>query len=63
MQFMNSYYDYVDLDEFEYDEEEETYTYPCPCGDLFKISKIDVYNGEEIATCEGCSLIIKVIYP
>lgn len=62
MQFSLSYYDQIEIDEFEYNEEDETYTYPCPCGDLFVITKTDMENGEEIATCEGCSLIVKVLY-
>ncbi|KAF6017614.1 hypothetical protein EB796_024095 [Bugula neritina] len=56
------YHDEVEIEDFEYDEDDEMYYYPCPCGDKFEISKEDLLNGEEVATCPSCSLIIKVIY-
>lgn len=59
---METFHDEVEIEDFEYDEETEMYYYPCPCGDRFQISKEDLENGEEIATCPSCSLIIKVIY-
>ncbi|XP_012251234.2 DPH3 homolog [Athalia rosae] len=59
---MPVYHDEVEIEDFEYDEDEETYYYPCPCGDQFQISKTDLANGEEDATCPSCSLVIKVIY-
>jgi diphthamide biosynthesis protein 3 len=40
----------------------QTYFYPCPCGDNFSITKGDLENREDMATCPGCSLILKVIY-
>jgi len=36
--------------------------YPCPCGDKFQISVDELMNGEEVARCPSCSLIIRVIY-
>ena len=56
------YHDEVELEDFEYDEETEIYTYPCPCGDLFQITKEDLLDGEDVATCPSCSLLLKVIY-
>lgn len=58
----NEDYDEVEIDEMEYDPETELFTYPCPCGDRFEISLEELCNGEEIATCPSCSLIIKVNY-
>ncbi|KAM5180201.1 diphthamide biosynthesis protein 3 [Mantella aurantiaca] len=59
---MAVYHDEVEIEDFEYDEDTETYYYPCPCGDKFAISKEDLENGEEVATCPSCSLIVRVIY-
>ncbi|XP_076343740.1 diphthamide biosynthesis protein 3-like isoform X1 [Tachypleus tridentatus] len=59
---MAVFHDEVEIEDFEYDEETETYYYPCPCGDRFEITKEDLENGEEVATCPSCSLIVKVIY-
>lgn len=59
---MASFYDEIEIEDMEYDEEKETYQYPCPCGDKFVISVEDLKNGEEVATCPSCSLIIRVIY-
>ncbi len=59
---MAVFHDEVEIEDFEYDEETETYHYPCPCGDRFEITKEDLQNGEDVATCPSCSLIIKVIY-
>jgi diphthamide biosynthesis protein 3 len=56
------FHDEVEIEDFQYDEETESFTYPCPCGDLFTITKEDLENGEEVATCPSCSLVVKVIY-
>lgn len=45
-----------------YDSALETYTYPCPCGDRFQITIDDLRDGEEIAVCPSCSLMIRVIF-
>ncbi|XP_028255097.1 diphthamide biosynthesis protein 3 isoform X2 [Parambassis ranga] len=58
---MSVFHDEVEIEDFEYDEDAETYYFPCPCGDRFAITK-DLENGEEVATCPSCSLIVKVIY-
>ncbi|XP_006133308.1 diphthamide biosynthesis protein 3 isoform X1 [Pelodiscus sinensis] len=59
---MSVFHDEVEIEDFEYDEETETYSYPCPCGDRFLITREDLENGEDVATCPSCSLIIRVIY-
>ncbi|XP_053560867.1 diphthamide biosynthesis protein 3 [Bombina bombina] len=59
---MSVFHDEVEIEDFEYDEDSETYYYPCPCGDRFAITKEDLENGEEVATCPSCSLIVRVIY-
>ncbi|KAI2800679.1 Diphthamide biosynthesis protein 3 [Blomia tropicalis] len=56
------YHDEVEIEDFDYDPDTETFSYPCPCGDLFTISKDDLLNGEIVASCVSCSLIVKVIY-
>lgn len=57
-----SYYDEIDITEFRYYPEQQMFTYPCPCGDMFLISLQELENGETIATCPSCSLIVLVIY-
>eukprot|EP00053_Salpingoeca_punica_P019174 m.192110 g.192110 ORF g.192110 m.192110 type:complete len:86 (+) comp17582_c0_seq6:2824-3081(+) len=59
---MSTFHDEVDLDEFEYDEETETFTYPCPCGDVFFITRAELLDGDDVARCPSCSLILRVIY-
>ncbi|KAK0162070.1 hypothetical protein PV327_008435 [Microctonus hyperodae] len=59
---MTVYHDEVEIEDFEYDEDEDTYFFPCPCGDQFQISKQDLIDGEEDATCPSCSLVVRVIY-
>lgn len=59
---MSVFHDEVEIEDFEYDEDTETYYYPCPCGDKFAIAKEELENGEDVATCPSCSLIIRVIY-
>jgi diphthamide biosynthesis protein 3 len=59
---MVSYYDELEIEDFAWDEAAKVFHYPCPCGDRFEISKSQLRDGEEIATCPSCSLIIRVIY-
>jgi len=59
---MSVFHDEVEIEDMEYDEEDELYHYPCPCGDRFEITKEELENGEDVAKCPSCSLIIKVIY-
>ncbi|KAI0654279.1 hypothetical protein C8Q70DRAFT_925969 [Cubamyces menziesii] len=59
---MGAYYDEVEIEDMAWDEEKRVYHYPCPCGDRFEISKKQLKNYEDIATCPSCSLVIRVIY-
>ena len=59
---MAGVYDEVDLADMEWDEEDLAYFYPCPCGDLFRITRDELEDGEEVARCPSCSLIVRVIY-
>ncbi|XP_023404718.1 diphthamide biosynthesis protein 3-like [Loxodonta africana] len=58
---MAVFHDEVEIEDFQYDDS-DSYFYPRPCGDNFCITKEDLENGEDVATCPSCSLIIKVIY-
>ena len=55
-------YDEIEIEDMFYDPETRMYTYPCPCGDRFKISLEDLWDGEDEAGCESCTLYIEVIY-
>ncbi|EPS96987.1 hypothetical protein FOMPIDRAFT_1037990 [Fomitopsis schrenkii] len=59
---MGAYYDEVEIEDMAWDEEKRVYHYPCPCGDRFEISRNQLANYEDIATCPSCSLVIRVIY-
>jgi len=58
----SSAYDEVDLEDMEWNEELKAYTYSCPCGDIFRITLDELHDGEEIARCPSCSLILTVVY-
>jgi diphthamide biosynthesis protein 3 len=55
-------YDEVEIEDMVFDKTLQIYHYPCPCGDRFEIGIADLRDGEEIAVCPGCSLMIKVIF-
>ena len=57
-----SVYDEVEIEDMAWDPVKGVYHYPCPCGDRFEISRSQLANYEDIATCPSCSLIIRVIY-
>jgi len=59
---MGAYYDEIEIEDMSWDEEKRVYHYPCPCGDRFEISKAQLRDYVDIATCPSCSLIIRVIY-
>ncbi|EJF61982.1 hypothetical protein BD309DRAFT_1000662 [Dichomitus squalens] len=59
---MGAYYDEVEIEDMVWDEEKRVYHYPCPCGDRFEISRKQLKNYEDVATCPSCSLVIRVIY-
>ncbi|WWD17152.1 hypothetical protein CI109_101589 [Kwoniella shandongensis] len=55
---MPNYYDEVEIEDFAWDPVAKLFHYPCPCGDRFEISKGQLRDGEEIAICPSCSLIL-----
>ena len=55
-------YEEVEVEDMDYDAASRVYSYPCPCGDRFTLSVDDMRDGEDIARCPSCSLIIRVIY-
>ena len=59
---MGAYYDEIEIEDMSWDDEKHVYHYPCPCGDRFEISRRQLADCEDIATCPSCSLIIRVIY-
>lgn len=55
-------YDEIEIEDMTYDSTLQLYHYPCPCGDRFEIGMQDLRDGEEIAVCPSCSLMIRVIF-
>jgi diphthamide biosynthesis protein 3 len=55
-------YDEIEIEDCFYDETLQIYHHPCPCGDRFEISIFDMRDGEDIARCPSCSLMIRVIF-
>ena len=56
------YYEEVEIEDMTYSSSENVYTYPCPCGDNFVITLEELWDGEDVAPCPSCTLVIKVIY-
>ncbi|KAL8956470.1 MAG: hypothetical protein Q9193_006023 [Seirophora villosa] len=57
-----SIYDEIELEDLTYHPSTTLYTYPCPCGDQFEITLQDLRDGEDIAVCPSCSLMIRVVF-
>jgi len=57
-----SYYDEIEIEDMTFDPTLQINHYPCPCGDRFEISIADLRDGEDVAVCPGCSLMIKVVF-
>lgn len=55
-------YDEIEIEDMTYDATLEIYHYPCPCGDKFEIGIADLRDGEDIAVCSSCSLMIRVVF-
>lgn len=55
-------YDEIEFEDMTYDPETMIYSYPCPCGDRFKVTLEDLWDGEDVADCQSCTLYIEVIY-
>ncbi|KAF7289533.1 DPH-type MB domain-containing protein [Mycena chlorophos] len=59
---MGAYYDEIEIEDMAWDPQKAVFHYPCPCGDRFEISRRQLADCEDIATCPSCSLVIRVIY-
>lgn len=59
---MGSFYDEVEIEDMTFDEDKQLFHFPCPCGDRFEITMAQLKEGDEVARCPSCSLIILVIY-
>jgi diphthamide biosynthesis protein 3 len=57
-----SIYDQIEIEDMTFDPKTQLYTYPCPCGDRFEIFIDDLRDGQDIAVCPSCSLMIQVIF-
>ncbi|OMJ11733.1 Diphthamide biosynthesis protein 3 [Smittium culicis] len=57
-----SVYDTVEIEDMEFDEDLQLYKYPCPCGDTFQITVEELMDGDDIAKCPSCSLLLRVVY-
>lgn len=55
-------YDEIEIEDMTFDSTLQIYHYPCPCGDRFEIAIASLRDGEEVAVCPSCSLMIKVIF-
>ncbi|KAL6243960.1 Diphthamide biosynthesis protein 3 [Rhinocladiella similis] len=55
-------YDEIEIEDMTYDSNLEIYHYPCPCGDRFEVGIADLRDGQDIAICPSCSLMIRVIF-
>ncbi|KAI4149044.1 MAG: hypothetical protein LQ340_004812 [Diploschistes diacapsis] len=57
-----SIYDEIEIEDMAFDAALQIYHYPCPCGDRFEIGLAELREGEEVAVCPSCSLMIRVIF-
>ena len=57
-----STYDEIEIEDMTFHIDTQMFTYPCPCGDRFEILLDDMVEGENIAVCPSCSLMIEVIF-
>ena len=55
-------YDEIEIEDMTFDTALQLYHYPCPCGDRFEIAIADLRDGEEVAVCPSCSLMIRVVF-
>ncbi|KAK5212014.1 Diphthamide biosynthesis protein 3 [Exophiala xenobiotica] len=55
-------YDEIEIEDMTYDSNLQIYHYPCPCGDRFEIAIADLRDGQDVAVCPSCSLMIRVIF-
>lgn len=59
---MAAVYDEIEIEDMSFDATLQMFHYPCPCGDRFEILLEDMLDGENIAVCPSCSLMIDVIF-
>lgn len=59
---MAAVYDEIEIEDMSFDVTLQMFHYPCPCGDRFEILLEDMFDGENIAVCPSCSLMIDVIF-
>ena len=57
-----STYDEIEIEDMTFEPENQMFTYPCPCGDRFQIYLDDMFEGEKVAVCPSCSLMIDVVF-
>lgn len=57
-----TFYDEIEIEDFTWDPLANVFHYPCPCGDRFEITKSQLRDGDEVARCPSCSLLVRVIY-
>ena len=57
-----SIYDEIEIEDMSFDKDTSLFHFPCPCGDRFEITLTALRNGDDIAMCPSCSLMIKVIF-
>ncbi|EGV65095.1 hypothetical protein CANTEDRAFT_113473 [Yamadazyma tenuis ATCC 10573] len=55
-------YDEIEIEDFTFDPATQLFHHPCPCGDKFAIALDDLLDGEDIAVCPSCSLMVRVIF-
>ncbi|CAH2446614.1 Diphthamide biosynthesis protein 3 [Komagataella phaffii CBS 7435] len=59
---METIYDHIEIEDFIFDPILQIFQYPCPCGDRFQISLDDLKDGEDVAICPSCSLMVQVVF-
>ncbi|CAK7890848.1 diphthamide biosynthesis protein 3 [[Candida] anglica] len=59
---MESIYDEIEIEDFTFDPTTQLFQYPCPCGDRFAIGIDDLQDGDDIAVCPSCSLMVRVVF-
>lgn len=57
-----STYDEIEIEDMTFEPENQMFTYPCPCGDRFQIYLDDMFEGEKVAVCPSCSLMIDIVF-
>ncbi len=57
---MSSIYDELELGSMKWKPAGLVFESDCPCGDVFKIMVDDLFDGEDMAYCDSCSLVVRV---